>query len=346
MRNPDKSRFIKAVSHEEFAEIPFFELQVDISIAEKILAKHLPHHLLSFELPVADLLELNFRMGNDMMFFSHIWRLGRKETKDEYGRIHYIDGVMKSPESLKKLWYPDLDHLKRRLDDVFASIDKYGFGIICQATSAPFVAATAMGYEDYWMNTMTASAFVHEFTKTIQEWTYREIELYLQYPIDGIKIGSAFVTNRGAMCSPEMLEEFETSYLRKHTEIAQANDKLIFLHIDGNVQKMMPQFISIGVDILNPIEPCGGTQDIYEMKKKYGDQITLCGNIDINGVLLNGTPQEVRQDVIEHIDRLAVGGGYVAASSHDIHQLIPLENFYALRDTVHDYHFNSRTLLS
>ena len=34
------------------------------------------------------------------------------------------------------------------------------------------------------------------------------------------------------------------------------------------------------------------------------------------------------------IEILAVGGGYIVASSHDIHQLIPVENFYAMRDAV------------
>lgn len=96
--------------------------------------------------------------------------------------------------------------------------------------------------------------------------------------------------------------------------------------------------IEMGVDVINPVELCDGQQDIYELKKRYCDKIVFCGNIDINGVLLNGSPEEVKQDVIEHIDGLAHGGGYIVASSHhDIHQLIPLENLYAMGDAVHEY---------
>ena len=61
--------------------------------------------------------------------------------------------------------------------------------------------------------------------------------------------------------------------------------------------------------------------------------------IDVDGVLLNGTTEDVKRDVEEHIEKLAVGGGYVVSSSHDLHQLIPLENFYAMRDAVHNYQF-------
>ena len=60
-------------------------------------------------------------------------------------------------------------------------------------------------------------------------------------------------------------------------------------------------------------------------------------NIDLTGVLVNGTPEDVRRDVEEHIRRLAAGGGYICASSHNITEDVPLDNFYALRDAVHNY---------
>ena len=107
----------------------------------------------------------------------------------------------------------------------------------------------------------------------------------------------------------------------------------------GNIADMIPDMIEMGVDIVNPIEPCSGLQDIYKIKEMYGDKITLSGNIDIDGVLLHGTPEDVKRDVIEHMEKLAVGGGYIVSSSHDLHQLVPVENFYAMRDAVHDYRF-------
>ena len=52
------------------------------------------------------------------------------------------------------------------------------------------------------------------------------------------------------------------------------------------------------------------------------------------------TDQEVKKDVEEHIDKLAAGGGYIVSSSHDLHQLIPVENIYAMRDAVHEYNYS------
>jgi uroporphyrinogen decarboxylase len=121
--------------------------------------------------------------------------------------------------------------------------------------------------------------------------------------------------------------------------MAKQAGRLVFHHVDGNLMTMMPGLIDMGIDILNPIEPCAGLQDIYELKARYGDRITLCGNIDVDGVLMHGSTEEVTRDVHEHIDRLGGGGGYICASSHDLHQLVPLENYYAMRDAVHEHRF-------
>ena len=41
-----------------------------------------------------------------------------------------------------------------------------------------------------------------------------------------------------------------------------------------------------------------------------------------------------------HVNKLAKGGGYIVSSSHNLHELIPIENFYAMRDAVMEYKLN------
>jgi uroporphyrinogen decarboxylase len=257
--------------------------------------------------------------------------------------VYYIDGMFKSPDDLKNIWYPDLDLQQRRLEALLHALEGTGMGVVCSTQPAPFIVATAMGYQDFWVNAKQRPEFVEEFTRIIQAWCLRELETYLRFPVEVIKIGSAFVTKTGPMCSPAMLERLETRYLRQQVEMAKAQGRLVFHHIDGNIARMIPDFIEMGIDILNPIEPCAGLQDIYAIKAQYGDRIALCGNIDIDGVLMHGSREEIIRDVQEHIDRLGGGGGYICASSHDLHPLIPLENFYAMRDAVHAYRFTRPT---
>ncbi len=337
MRTPNKQRFLDAVNHIESDELPFFELEVDAEIVSQLLEKEVDVSKHSFELPIADIIEYNRRLGNDMIYSGHVWRLGRKEMTDDSGKIHYVDGTMKTHASLEDIYFPDLDNIRRRLEELLADIDGSGFGVLCGAQTAGFTVPTAIGYEDFCMKTILDPEFIDEFQKHVHDYAMRELEVYLSYPIEGIKIASGLVTNTGPMISPEMMERFEYRFMREQIELIKKHDKLVLLHVDGFVESLIPMFIEMGADILNPIEPAGGRQDIYRIKETYGDKIALCGNIDIDGVLLNGTPEEVTQDVNEHIARLSSNGGYIPASSHNLHHMLPIENILAMRDAVHDY---------
>lgn len=50
----------------------------------------------------------------------------------------------------------------------------------------------------------------------------------------------------------------------------------------------------------------------------------------------------MRHDTVKHLERLFAGGGYVCASSHNITEAVPVENFYAMRDALHGYEFRPR----
>ena len=83
MRHPDKQRFINAARHIEQSEIPLFEMEADAAIVNRMLGTDFPLSTRSYDLPVSDLVEWNRLMGNDMVYLSHIWRVGRREQTDE-----------------------------------------------------------------------------------------------------------------------------------------------------------------------------------------------------------------------------------------------------------------------
>ena len=342
MREPDKNRILNAVRHIESDEIAILETDPDMALVNKILDKDFSLAGHSYELPAEDYIELNRRMGNDMIYFAQIWRLGRKEKTDAHGRIHYIDGTMKTPESLEDIWYPDLDANKKRLEELLEAIEGTGFGIICFNKFAPSIVRTAIGYQDYWGGLLVNPGFILDFQKIINDYCLRELEMFMSYDIDIIHLSTDIGSKAGPMCSREMLEEFEYPFLRQQIKRTKNGSKIVRVHVDGNVKELIPDFIEMGVDILHPVEPCDGEQNIYGIKKQYGEAITFNGNIDVADVLLNGTAEEVASDVNEHIAKLAIGGGYIVGSSHDLHVEVPLENFYAMRDAVQAFRWNIR----
>jgi len=336
MRAPDKHRYLNAVRHIETAEIPFQEDEIETTVAARILGKPLPP-VRPYEIPVADYVELNIRAGNDLVYLGHVWELGRKNVIDAAGRKHYVDGVMKTRESLQDVWYPDLGEYERDLAARLAAIEGTGLGMKYSATQAPFLTMTAIGYQDYYLALYDDPQFIHDFQAIVEQFCLRELEMALTYPIDVMQVSFICFSKDGLTISREMVEEFELPSLRRRVKMIKEAGKVCALHADGDFTCMMPEILAMGIDEINPIEPLDGVVDIYRLKAQYGDRITLHGNIDLAGVLTYGTPEEVERDVIEHIERLSPGGGYVVMSSHNITEAVPLENFFAMRDAVQQY---------
>jgi uroporphyrinogen decarboxylase len=88
--------------------------------------------------------------------------------------------------------------------------------------------------------------------------------------------------------------------------------------------------MEMDLDVLNPIEPY--SMDIYDIKEKYGDRLTLSGNIDIAGPLAFGTPEQVREEVRLHMEKLKPGGRYIMSTNHSVMDDIPPENYRAMLD--------------
>lgn len=337
MRTPDKQRVFDAIDHKETGEIPFLEVDPDMALVSQILEKDFPLGMHCFELEAKDNIELNLRMGNDLTFFGHVWRVGRKEMVDDAGRIHYVDGHIKRRELLVDLWLPDLAKLESRLEDHCKGVEDTGMGIMCKAQTPAFTAMCAMGYTDFLLNTVMDTAFVYDLINRIHDYCMKELEVFLQYPVEVVSLSSGLVTNFAPMVAPDALEDLETKYIREEIDLAKSYGQKIYFHIDGKIDEMIPGFAAMGVDILNPIDPCAGNQDIYQIKEQYGNTITIAGNIDIEGVLKYGSPVDVAEDVHHHIERLSKGGGYIVSSSHNLHHFVPIENFYAMRDAVHNF---------
>ncbi len=337
MRTPDKQRFLNAVRHTHSDEIPFFEMEFDIHVVNQLLGRHYDYGQHSFDLPARDYLELVRLVGNDMIYFSHVWRLGRKEMRDPQGRRHYVDGTMKDKSSLKDIWFPDLEDIRRRLEALLELIEGTGLGLVCGAQTAAFTVPTAIGYQDFCLATYTDPEFIQEFQKRVHEYCLRELAMYSEYPVDAVKIASGLITNSGSMISPDMLELYEFPFMTELTRLLTDHQIIPIFHIDGYVEDLLPRFIDMGARVIHPIDPCAGRQSIFRIKEHHGRQIAIAGNIDIDGVLLHGTPEQVKENVAEHIQALAVDGGYIVCSSHDIHALIPPANLLAMRDAVFDF---------
>ena len=112
-------------------------------------------------------------------------------------------------------------------------------------------------------------------------------------------------------------------------------------HTCGAVRKLIPDFIEMGVDILNPIQIFAKDMDPTGLKREFGDNLCFHGALDITTVLSIGTPDHVRAEVKRLGTLLGQGGGFILAPTNNIMPETPVENILALyegkRDIGADY---------
>jgi uroporphyrinogen decarboxylase len=126
---------------------------------------------------------------------------------------------------------------------------------------------------------------------------------------------------------------------KKFNEKKPAGERgYIFFHSCGNVRPILPDFIELGVDILNPIHVNAAGMDPVQLKKDFGSEITFWGGgIETQNILPYGTPEEVREDVKRNLEALMTGGGFVFNTVHNIQAEVPPENIMAMWETLQEY---------
>jgi len=153
--------------------------------------------------------------------------------------------------------------------------------------------------------------------------------------IDILFVADDFAFKSGMMLPPKLFERIWRKPMERIIRPALEKGIPLKFHSDGKLDEAVEMLIDMGFDCLNPMDPYG--IDYRDYKKRFGDRITLSGNIDIEYPLVRGTPEDVEKDVREHCEVMMKGGRWEAASSHSIVNYIPHENFIAMINAIHKY---------
>jgi uroporphyrinogen-III decarboxylase len=109
------------------------------------------------------------------------------------------------------------------------------------------------------------------------------------------------------------------------------NVKLAY-HSDGVIDPIIPDLIEIGLDVLNPIQPA--CMDPAELKQKYGDKLCFWGSMDEQYTLPFGKTKDVRNEVLTRLRTIGKNGGLVIGPTHHVQLDTPIENFWAMVNTI------------
>ncbi|MGQ0604601.1 MAG: uroporphyrinogen decarboxylase family protein [Anaerolineales bacterium] len=139
-------------------------------------------------------------------------------------------------------------------------------------------------------------------------------------------------TQQSLMISKKMWHKYVRPHHVKLIELAHQYNKPVMYHTDGAVRQIIPEFIEMGVDVLNPLQPDAKDMDLPAIKTEFGDRLTFHGGVDIMRTLPKGKPEQVQAEVRARVNALGADGGYILCSSHHIQPDTPIENVIAMYD--------------
>ncbi|HEX3053836.1 MAG TPA: uroporphyrinogen decarboxylase family protein, partial [Aggregatilineaceae bacterium] len=157
------------------------------------------------------------------------------------------------------------------------------------------------GYDDFLMRLASDPDFVRTFFDYVFAIQMQVIEPYyalLGPYIDLTTSGDDFGIQMGPMISPRTFRELIAPYFRARIERTKELAKCYYWHHScGSVYALIDQFITCGVDILNPIQTSAAKMAPQGLKERFGTAITFWGGVDVQQFLPRATPADVTPNV-------------------------------------------------
>ena len=285
---------------------------------------------------------------------------GSQVLRDEQGHIvsrmpkdgYYFDSVyhpLAEVRSAKELdqypFYSPIDQptlaaLHARAKDLY---ENTGYALMLNGAGSIYEQAQELrGWDVFMMDLAGDPLFAGALLDKLVEANMRRLEQILpavEGYIQVIQVGDDLGMQDRPQLSPQLYRKVVKphhtklyQYIRGHTSAR------LFLHTCGSVYAFIPDFIEMGVDVLNPVQVSAKDMDTKRLKREFGKDITFWGGgCDTQKVLPFGTPAEVKEEVKRRIDDLAPGGGFVFNQVHNIQAGVPPENVMAMYEAVHEF---------
>jgi uroporphyrinogen decarboxylase len=257
-------------------------------------------------------------------------------------QIHEIDAKIKTIENFDTPDYHDkpYEDLAKKARDLYEHTDYLLAG---QFAGRMFQASQFLrGWDRFLMDLLVEPKFAQALMDRLTEANIKRFEHWAETVGPYVQV-VVFEDDLGMqdrpLLNPDSYRKIVKPFHKKLYNFAKDHfDGFLMLHTDGFVSPFIPDFIEMGIDILNPVQISAIGMDTKDLKREYGQDIVFWGaGCESQDILPFGTPEDVRKDVKRRMDDLAPGGGYVFSAVHNIQTEVPPENIVALFETALEY---------
>ena len=200
------------------------------------------------------------------------------------------------------------------------------FFVAPQIDTGYFKIHQLLGFEEYMNYVYMEPDKIHALMERFTDFQISLADYLIDMGADGIWLSDDHAYNEGPFMSPEKLQEFDFDYMKRIVQHIHDRNVPVILHSCGNLNKTIERLIDTGINALHAIQP-SANNNIYEYKKKYGEQICFIGNLDINYLLPEGSPAQISLKVEEMAQNMFFDRkGFVLSTCNLLNIDIPVEN--------------------
>ena len=326
-----KERILNALRHKPVDRLPTQinytqnmgkKMAAHFHILEKDLPAYLGNHLVRVDLHIPERLSADRKVKYDW------WGVGF-DTQEE-GYFAAINPLKENPDLNAYPW-PDPDDeilfkkakttIQEKGSEYFI-IPNLGFTLFERAW-------TLRGFEQFFLDMSADPVYTGELLDRITEIQLKLIHRYIDLGVDGGYFGDDYGAQDNLLFSPAMWRKYIKPRLARMFAPFVERGLPVLMHSDGNIQKILPDLVEIGLTALNPVQP--EVLDHAWLYENFKYKLAFYGGVSTQTVLPHGSPEDVRQAVTACVKTLAPERtGLIIAPSHRLMTDIPMANVEAM----------------
>jgi len=133
-----------------------------------------------------------------------------------------------------------------------------------------------MGYELFFYELADHPAKVEELIEIMKDLKRRKLKVAVKCDLEIFNIDA----NWSDDIHTPVFKKYFVPWLREAVEFLHSKGKLSMVHIDGEMKRLIPMFLEIGIDVAEAWSPVPMTSvTTAELRKAWGDKVTVWGGV-------------------------------------------------------------------